>query len=119
MLYCYDCKNLKELPPLPPTLQELFCYGCPNLKELPVLPQTLLLLACHNCPKLYLPYDLHKEHRSEEVFVPSLECCNKLSHIYTEFSIMREVIKEVYMIKYNYNSEWVRENLYTKYEITV
>jgi E3 ubiquitin-protein ligase SspH2 len=53
------CSNnaLTELPPLPPTLEELKCsYN--ELTSLPPLPSTLKILHCTNNPIYYPPRDV-------------------------------------------------------------
>ena len=49
------------------------------------------------------------------IFVPSVKCQKKLSHIYVEFSIINIAQQHFYMELYDYNSEWVRDNLFNKY----
>ena len=46
------CKKIKELPPLPPSLEFLSCTDCHNLKELPSLPPILRHLNCYECISL-------------------------------------------------------------------
>ena len=110
---CNHC-NISEIPYISSCIKEIIFNDCYSLKEIKSIPDTIKSIICYNCPILYLPLHLHKKYR-DNVFIPSVKCRNKLSYIYVEFSIPKEFVKEVYMEMYDYNSVWVRDNLYTKY----
>jgi Leucine-rich repeat (LRR) protein len=51
---CQSCKNLTELPDLPPNLRDLFCDDN-QLTALPALPPSLYMLECNNNRLTSLP----------------------------------------------------------------
>ncbi|XP_009343375.3 disease resistance protein RUN1 [Pyrus x bretschneideri] len=52
LLCLWDCKRLREIPVLPPKLEELHLPDCTSLEKIPKLPPRLQFLNLYNCSGL-------------------------------------------------------------------
>ncbi|KAF7847108.1 hypothetical protein BT93_L3356 [Corymbia citriodora subsp. variegata] len=59
-LHLEDCKQLREIPALPPSLVDLYAQGCESLESCPFKKMDLLEFRFHDCHKLGLvgPYQV-------------------------------------------------------------